>query len=158
MVDWCQENIENKSSFIIDLGCGNGHLCLELQSSGFTNLMGVDYSSAAVSLAQQIAKEKQQTSQQDEEHDSIIKYKTLDILDSSQCSALLQEVSIIHYALDKGTYDAISLATAQDYSNNDIISGPTPAEVYVESVHSLLAENEGILLITSCNSMTMNQV
>lgn len=149
MVYWCEKNIENKQNSIIDLGCGNGHLCLELCSLGFTNLIGVDYSQSAVSLALQIAKDK------GGDCTTNIHYQTMDILDSHQCtSLLLKNHGGIDFALDKGTYDAISLATAKDYKVESDITPTTacsPADIYVQMVHSLLSPTQGTLLITSCN-------
>nr|CAD7391965.1 unnamed protein product [Timema cristinae] len=67
---------------------------------GFTNLTGVDYSETAISLAKAVA---------DAQQNATIKYEVCDILaeDSENVSPLL--LSCYAVALDKGTYDAISL-------------------------------------------------
>jgi hypothetical protein len=48
-------------------------------------------------------------------------------------------------ALDKGTFDAISLATAEDVGLSDV-----PRNLYVPMVKDLLMDG-GLLIITSCN-------
>ena len=54
MIRWLEKNVP-QSSKIIDLGCGNGVMCIELYEVGFKNVLGVDYSSHAIELAQKIA-------------------------------------------------------------------------------------------------------
>ncbi|KAJ8301691.1 hypothetical protein KUTeg_020678 [Tegillarca granosa] len=55
LLDWiedCDEIVQDDS--IIDLGCGNAAMLIELRKRGFTNLTGVDYSQKAVDLASSI--------------------------------------------------------------------------------------------------------
>ncbi|KAJ3109462.1 hypothetical protein HDU96_007226 [Phlyctochytrium bullatum] len=125
MIDWILENIPNKDIRTIDLGCGNGHMLLEMASLGYTRLLGVDYSQHSVDLAIKIA---------DEQGRGQIEYKQLDILNPSA------DVGRFGLAIDKGTLDAISLA--QD-------AGVAKSQ-YAASVSALL-EDEGLLLLTSCN-------
>jgi EEF1A lysine methyltransferase 2 len=40
---------------IIDLGCGNAAILLELAKNGFTHLTGIDYSAGAIELARRFA-------------------------------------------------------------------------------------------------------
>jgi len=84
-----------KGSPIIDLGCANGSVLRRLQSIGFTDLTGVDYSENAVNLAQQCS-----TS------DITIHYQVAD-LTSDLSPNLAEKFDVL---LDKGTWDAISLA------------------------------------------------
>ncbi|KAF9895900.1 hypothetical protein BX616_008587, partial [Lobosporangium transversale] len=114
MVDWVEENYDSvkETCSILDLGCGNGHLLLDLAELGFEDLTGIDYSPAAIQLARTIAKDK--------ELDHIIKYETVDFLAEKatlewctrqQTSATeeKQQPKKFTVLLDKGTYDAISL-------------------------------------------------
>ena len=58
MVRWLEKNVDADSQ-IIDLGCGNGLLCLELHEAGFKNVCGVDYSAHAIELAKKLAQDSQ---------------------------------------------------------------------------------------------------
>ena len=58
MIEWIQNNQISKDSFILDLGCGNGHLLISLYSLGFFNLTGIDYSDHAIMLSNAISKNK----------------------------------------------------------------------------------------------------
>ena len=48
-IGWWQSNSPSYS--ILDLGCGNGRILLELGKKGYTCLTGVDYSPKAIELA-----------------------------------------------------------------------------------------------------------
>ena len=56
MIRWLEKNVDT-SSQIIDLGCGNGVMSLEMYDVGFKNVLGVDYSSHAIDLAEKLALE-----------------------------------------------------------------------------------------------------
>ena len=56
MVRWLEKNVDADSQ-IIDLGCGNGLMCLELHEAGFKNVCGVDYSDHAIELAKKLAQD-----------------------------------------------------------------------------------------------------
>jgi len=56
MIRWLEKNVPTSAS-IIDLGCGNGLMSIELYQLGFTNVCGVDYSPYAVELADKLAKD-----------------------------------------------------------------------------------------------------
>ncbi|KAI8805736.1 S-adenosyl-L-methionine-dependent methyltransferase [Cladochytrium replicatum] len=111
------DNVTEVDAPLIDLGCGNGHLLLELAKNGFTSLTGVDYSVPAVELARRIAVE-----------------------DDSITVEIRGHFERYRYALDKGTFDAISLSE----------DGSTDVKLYAENVAKMLAPG-GVLLITSCN-------
>ncbi|GJJ76276.1 EEF1A lysine methyltransferase 2 [Entomortierella parvispora] len=114
MVDWVEEHYEDEkeTTSILDLGCGNGHLLLDLAELGFEDLTGIDYSPAAIRLATAVAK--------DREFEDIIQYAAVDFLAEKEtmdwCSTLnnkqgneTQGPKKFKVMLDKGTYDAISL-------------------------------------------------
>ncbi|KAJ3107848.1 Methyltransferase-like protein 10 [Phlyctochytrium planicorne] len=124
MIDWILENITDKATRTIDLGCGNGHMLLEMSSLGYTKLVGVDYSQHSVDLAIKVA---------DEQRKEGIIYKQMDILKPNASFGKFQ------LALDKGTLDAISLSKSTE-----------DRDKYSAAVANLL-EDQGILLITSCN-------
>lgn len=116
------EEIIPKTAKIVDVGCGNGLLLMELANEGFTNLYGVDYSLNAIELAKSVA----------EKHKVSVNYSTCDIL-----QGLNNFYDVIH---DKGTYDAISLSENASINRNK----------YIESVHKYL-NTDGRFIITSCN-------
>ena len=58
MIRWLEKNVPTSSN-IIDVGCGNGVMSIELYEVGFKNILGVDYSSYAIELAQKIANENE---------------------------------------------------------------------------------------------------
>ncbi|RKO86182.1 hypothetical protein BDK51DRAFT_23195, partial [Blyttiomyces helicus] len=116
MVDWVVDNMAEKDVKTIDLGCGNGHLLLELNSLGYTHLTGVDYSSPAIDLATKIA---------DEQGKEGIRYMQLDLLDPAAVAAG-EHVGAYDLALDKGTFDAISLAEKEGAASGE--DGAHPAD------------------------------
>ncbi|XP_066247175.1 EEF1A lysine methyltransferase 2 [Euwallacea similis] len=120
LVTWITTNI-SKSQSIVDIGCGNGHILIELAQMGYKNLTGLDYSEKGINLATAIS----------QRHDFDIKFQVCDILEG-----LPETYEVIH---DKGTYDAISL------SENSIES----CEKYLGSVAKALGN--GCFVITSCN-------
>ena len=94
---------------------------------GFSNLVGVDYSENAIELAKTVARAQNLT----------ISYEVCDLLDA-QNSIPTEEYAI---ALDKGTYDAISLHPDDPKHKR---------EQYISNVWNLL-KTQGLLIITSCN-------
>ncbi|KAJ8938459.1 hypothetical protein NQ314_011496 [Rhamnusium bicolor] len=123
IIRWLNKSeIAKKESKIVDIGCGNGMLLIELANEGYTNLHGLDYSKKAVELAKAIA-EKQNIN---------ISYSECDVLEG-----LKDNYDIIH---DKGTYDAISLS--EDATEN--------RHKYIENVYNSL-QDDGVFIITSCN-------
>src|SRR5947209_270282 len=51
IINWVLVNAPSKNSRILDLGCGNGHILLELATHNFNYLTGIDYSPHAIQLA-----------------------------------------------------------------------------------------------------------
>uniref|UniRef100_A0A2M4BYY1 Protein-lysine N-methyltransferase n=1 Tax=Anopheles marajoara TaxID=58244 RepID=A0A2M4BYY1_9DIPT len=112
---------------IIDLGCGNGMMLVELAREGYSNLTGIDYSPKAIELAKAICRDQ----------DLSIDYRVVDLMSESETTALGQ-FKVVH---DKGTYDAISLHPEDS---------KTMRNHYIASVHRLLRD-DGIFVLTSCN-------
>ncbi|KAI8886355.1 S-adenosyl-L-methionine-dependent methyltransferase [Backusella circina FSU 941] len=135
MVEWVQDNVDNVNSSMLDLGCGNGHLLLELATEGgYKNLTGIDYSPSAITLAQSIATQRDM---------DWIHYEAVDFVNNPQWCKTPYEI-----VLDKGTYDAISLHPDQERAKEEGTEGPR--ERYVASVREMI-QSDGYFLITSCN-------
>ncbi|XP_042142859.1 EEF1A lysine methyltransferase 2 [Ixodes scapularis] len=129
VVKWLLAHV-TKSSSILDLGCGNGHLLVQLAKQGYTAVTGVDYVTKAVDLAKELAAKE----------DVAISFEVADILEdafpSEHCLSKTYDV-----VLDKGTYDAISLSPDEPAAKR---------QRYLELVARLLPVN-GRLVIVSCN-------
>lgn len=115
-------NLVKQEAKIVDLGCGNGMLLVELATEGFENLTGLDYSENAVTLCKKVA----------EKHKMNINFMKCDILDSLN--------SVYDVILDKGTYDAISLSKDSKANRTK----------YKQNVHCSL-QVDGFFIIVSCN-------
>ncbi|XP_065221075.1 EEF1A lysine methyltransferase 2 [Planococcus citri] len=120
-------NCTKKDDPVVDLGCGNGMMLVELAREGYTNLMGVDYSKQAIELASTVVKNL--------EYQSIISFKA--------CDVLCEDIADIKFslALDKGTYDAICL-NPENAKENRL--------KYIHKVYEMLRP-QGLFIITSCN-------
>ena len=131
MVQWLERHPEHVrgDALVLDVGCGNGVLSVDLAREGF-EVVGVDYCLEAVILSRQVAEKEGQE----------VTFEVCDILEDplkSDCQAMKRIYDVV---VDKGTFDAISLGeTALD-----------DKRTYVKNVASVL-EPEGLLLITSCN-------
>ncbi|KAK9738248.1 Methyltransferase domain [Popillia japonica] len=124
LIKWAKTAQIEKSCKVLDIGCGNGMLLIELYNEGFQNVIGVDYSENAITLARSIATK----------FECNIEFTVCDIIDQN---THLSDFDII---LDKGTYDAISLSFNAKENRNK----------YIENVQKILKET-GVLIITSCN-------
>ncbi|KAG0204746.1 hypothetical protein BGX28_003408 [Mortierella sp. GBA30] len=180
MVDWVEEHYEDckETCAVLDLGCGNGHLLLDLAELGFEDLTGIDYSPAAIQLARAVAEDK--------DLGDVIKYEAVDFLAEKEtlewCTKQASEggngePKKFMVMLDKGTYDAISLhqknkrdadaaaAVAEEKgeiededkaSKNEMVLAENDdnmeelADRYPKRVASMM-HDDGRLLITSCN-------
>ncbi|KAI7904353.1 S-adenosyl-L-methionine-dependent methyltransferase [Cokeromyces recurvatus] len=134
MVEWVTEHVSDMNCRTVDLGCGNGHLLIELHEAGYKSLHGIDYSESAIQLATSIASERQLA----------ITYQTVDFLSNPQW--FQQQYDLV---LDKGTYDAISLHPDQIKAKQEGVPGPR--EKYIEAVYKMIKPKSGLFLITSCN-------
>ncbi|XP_060525066.1 EEF1A lysine methyltransferase 2 [Cylas formicarius] len=121
IVRWFIKNVEPEAS-IVDIGCGNGLILIELANAGYKNLTGLDYSEEAINLANNIAKKRNLS----------VKYHVSDVL-----NGIRDNYKIIH---DKGTYDAISLSEGASRTK----------QTYLQNVHKCLNDS-GKFIITSCN-------
>ncbi|KRZ12237.1 Protein bicaudal D [Trichinella zimbabwensis] len=135
MVKWLEEheNIIPKHSSILDLGCGNASLLLNLAKRGYSNLTGIDYSDSAIQLAQ--AKANQENLNQN-----------LDLMINSE--NLHNKFDVI---LDKGTFDVISLREDADKA----------VPVYISNlIHYYCRESNfpRLFFIASCNNTRMELI
>jgi EEF1A lysine methyltransferase 2 len=129
------EEQKSEASRFLDLGTGNGHLLFSLREDEWEGeMVGVDYSSQSIQLAQKI-----QTSKPPSYTD--IQFHVWDILSQPPGSWLKGGFDVV---LDKGTFDAICLSQEKDAQGRRICEG------YREKVEPLLKEGARFL-ITSCN-------
>ncbi|CAG8656368.1 4550_t:CDS:2 [Ambispora leptoticha] len=139
MVNWILKHAPNKSIKILELGCGNGHILLDLASHNYTNLTGIDYSLNAIELAKSIA--------QDRGYEHVIKYHVVDLLSNNIQTGEINDIGF-DIVLDKGTYDAISLnpemVAKRERGEKDLYPGLVKRWLSKSSEYS-------IFLITSCN-------
>ncbi|XP_055628013.1 EEF1A lysine methyltransferase 2 [Toxorhynchites rutilus septentrionalis] len=122
-----QEDRISQDASIVDLGCGNGMMLIELAREGYSHLTGVDYSPKAIELAEAICKDQ----------NLCISYKVVDLLNETA----VHELGKFYVVHDKGTYDAISLHPEDSKKMR---------EIYMKSVDSLL-DDDGLFILTSCN-------
>ncbi|XP_015277683.1 PREDICTED: protein-lysine N-methyltransferase METTL10 [Gekko japonicus] len=126
LIGWLEKQKIPLDSCILDIGTGNGYLLAELAKSGYTDLIGIDYSPSAIWLSKKVM-EKEGLPQ--------VKLQVEDILNPSD------ELSGFHVCIDKGTFDAISLNPE---------NAAEKRKQYVKSLHRILRPG-GLFLITSCN-------
>lgn len=130
IIEWLKSQKQiDQSDSIVDIGCGNGMMLIELARAGYSNLMGTDYSPNAISLAKIIA---------EKDGFPLIQYEVHDILSSDIPVTLRKEFTV---AIDKGTYDALTIKDG---------SAPVRVTRYMEVVYRLLAV-DGLLIIVTCN-------
>ncbi|KAJ2111293.1 Protein-lysine N-methyltransferase efm4 [Coemansia sp. RSA 2337] len=137
MVTWVCNNIEDTEARILDVGCGNGHLLLELAEDGYTNLTGTDYSPQAIELAKGIADSRGLG--------DTITFVEQDFLNPTEVARIAGD-DRFDVVLDKGTYDAICLKPKDSGADVD----QKAIDTYPVSVVGSL-KDEGVFLITSCN-------
>ncbi|KAJ1564567.1 Methyltransferase-like protein 10 [Cladochytrium tenue] len=178
MVDWVEDNVPTRDTPTIDIGCGNGHMLLELRNRGYTSLVGVDYSPRSVELAERVvAAAVAETTSAPPAPLPLPRFAVMDVMDPSSAAAAAAPARSFLLALDKGTFDAISLSAAgraaEEAASTAVATtstagqpdapaapaattlqaGPRPpplARPYARTVAGLLADG-GRLLITSCN-------
>lgn len=120
-------NLDKENDAIVDIGCGNGMMLVELAKRDFKQLVGVDYSRKAIDLANEVLKENKVAS----------KLQLCDII-SDNHGLSKNYFKIVH---DKGTYDAISLHPEDPVAKRSS---------YIKNTYDILVE-DGYLILTSCN-------
>lgn len=134
------------ASTFLDLGSGNGHLLFALRDDGwYGRMVGVDYSEESIKLASSIAAARAADTPDKTSHSSagLLTFKTYDILGSSHEKPNWSQNGF-DCVLDKGTFDAVSLSTAQD------VEGRHGSDIYALRIISFIRPN-GFLVVTSCN-------
>jgi len=116
------------SNRLVDLGCGNGMLCVDLAQAGWLNVTGLDYSPGAVELARKVAARCGVE----------VEYRVADLLQTPPTGPESEDKFDI--MVDKGTLDAISLSC----------SAAEDRPRYLANLAGGLAAG-GLLLLTSCN-------
>jgi ubiquinone/menaquinone biosynthesis C-methylase UbiE len=97
MVELALKNLSPDCT-ILNVGCGNSNLAMDLHLDGFQNILSVDYSSVVIdSLNQQYS-----------DHPSL-KFQCVDCRNMPELAT-----NSIDFALDKGTLDAVRILGAQN--------------------------------------------
>jgi len=140
MVDWARSSIPpNTSPFVLDIGAGNGTLSIALVEAGYdpSRILGIDYSADSVRLARSVASHRSASG---------ITFEPCDFLSDNPptLSGMPGPEQSWDLLLDKGTFDAIALASKSDGSE------VSPTDMYPGRVSRLLKAG-GYFLITSCN-------
>ena len=91
VVEYVSSNISDRNAAIMDIGCGNAMLLVQLVLKGkFTNLLGFDYSENGVSLAEKVVKKY--------DCENVIEVFVADFLSldfSLKCDVALDKVSLL---------------------------------------------------------------
>ncbi len=120
VVNYIKEQFKDRSLKVLDVGCGNAALILELSKIGFNNLNGMDYSDKSIEFAKEILKEKFE----EENINYTVNLYSEDISNPKYNG----EYSLIH---DKGTFDAYmsmknhTVNTYIDFIKKNSLSGTT---------------------------------
>ncbi|KAI6351228.1 hypothetical protein MCOR25_010070 [Pyricularia grisea] len=158
--------LDRDSTSFVDLGTGNGSMLHALRRAGWAGpCLGVDYSPAAVALAQKVAasttyseasddddeddEEVQKESNKREPSNNPISFAQWDVLDGplDPDVAATPRRGSWDVVLDKGTFDAVCLS-----ADVDAATGRRRSEDYRARVLELLRPGDGgVFLVTSCN-------
>lgn len=121
---------------MLEIGTGNGVLLCEFAKAGYdpSRLLGIDYSPGSITLSRRIAKNRGL--------DEITFYLCDFLSEDPPCISNMQEtVNSWDLLLDKGTFDAISLAEKNT-------SEQSPSDLYSARVSRLL--RPGALFLITC--------
>lgn len=160
--------LSRATTSFLDLGTGNGSLLHALRRAGWAGAcLGVDYSAAAVALAQQVAAagpgQRDDCSSSDDDGDedgddgeprekvppsaNAVEFAQWDVLDGSLDADGAARAGSWDVVLDKGTFDAVCLS-----ADVDAATGRRRSEDYRARALRLLRPGPGgLFLITSCN-------
>ncbi|KAI9227889.1 MAG: S-adenosyl-L-methionine-dependent methyltransferase [Piptocephalis tieghemiana] len=119
MIEWTIENLDDKYSRVLDVGCGNGHLLFELSSMGYRELTGMDYSQPSIDLAKAISSKRTTEGEGNEQERITFLCGDLFALKADEVNG-----GAFDLILDKGTFDAISLNPEQKAKRASGKSGP----------------------------------
>ena len=136
IVNWIRDNRTDLETKVLDIGCGNGFLLIELAKLGYKQLFGADYSSNSIKFCRQMAEKELKS-----KNISIV-FQELDILSdvfSDESFILKQKFDCL---IDKGTYDAICLQPNVDITQI--------REKYSNFVLKVMSENS-VFILMSCN-------
>uniref|UniRef100_L7IZB0 Protein-lysine N-methyltransferase EFM4 n=1 Tax=Pyricularia oryzae (strain P131) TaxID=1143193 RepID=L7IZB0_PYRO1 len=145
-------SLDRNSTSFVDLGTGNGNMLHALRRAGWAGpCLGVDYSPAAVALAQKVAASttySEASDEDDEEHESEkrdpsnnpISFAQWDVLDGplDPDAAATPRRGAWDVVLDKGTFDAVCLS-----ADIDAATGRRRSEDYRARVLELLRPGDG---------------
>lgn len=145
IVDWLKRRVADSRLILsdcclVDIGCGNGLMLLQLVKAGFRSLIGIDYSENAIQLARSVL-------DQDECVDArFVQLAPLDLLAEAAVGQFQQAFKReqVDCILDKGTYDAICLNPDTQYTLKEY------QQRYCQFLMSMLRPG-GLFLIASCN-------
>ncbi|KAF1816746.1 S-adenosyl-L-methionine-dependent methyltransferase [Eremomyces bilateralis CBS 781.70] len=142
------EGVLSKSTAsFVDIGTGNGHMLFSLREEGWEgSLVGVDYSQQSIDLAIQIVDSKTRGIVIDDNvpPDRLaLQFRKWDIMKDPPGDWFPPEDGL-DVALDKGTFDAISLSSELDEQGRRLCEG------YGDRLQRLVRPG-GLLIITSCN-------
>ena len=147
--DWIKRTRVSKNAAILDVGCGQGHLLLNLQNAGFLNLTGVDpYIESDLIYGKGLRILKRELNQVEDQYDLIMLHHSLEHMPEQQ--EVMKEV----WRLLKP--DAIALVRIplsgsyawRNYGVNWVqLDAPRHFFLHTRKSFSLLAEQTGFRIV-----------
>lgn len=133
---------------ILEVGCGNGNLILELARDGFCNITGIDYVEEAIEIC------KISLEQQPKDNPPVdmtnVHFKCVDFL---RCAHADFHVGPLSFIIDKGTFDAITLNTTNTIDGDPENGTNDPSSVvnlYLTSLDRFSGPST-LFILASCN-------
>lgn len=126
----------NMDAAILDLGCGNGHVCELLLALGFTNVHGLDYSDAAIRLARSVRRmyREQRENQRrqgggggDDDDTGIVRTGGIDYVVGDALATGIEGGSF-DVIYDKGTFDSIACVSKKFVKSRPSLMPPHEEE------------------------------